>query len=272
MSSDDSRKCWTRRSVIALTSLACLAACLMAGTAWAAESAFIGEWKLDPAKSKMPDEMKVEKKGGAKYAFDFGGVPETIVVDGTFQPGYGKTLLSVKAEAPDTWIVQRKEGGRLQLKATWKLSEDGRTLADYFRRFQADGSTLSMHSVYERTGEGSGFVGGWQSIKETMNSRFSIQVKAFQGDGFSLITPSQHSAKSVKLDGKDYPREGPNAGQGASSSARRVDERTLLITDKAGGKVSDTEEIRLSTDLKTLTMTVRIPGRDRPTVMVFERE
>jgi hypothetical protein len=52
-----------------------------------------------------------------------------------------------------------------------------------------------------------------------------------------------------------------------------VDERTLVITDKADGKVvSDTEEIGLSADLKTLTMTVHIAGRDKPNVMVFERK
>ena len=51
-----------------------------------------------------------------------------------------------------------------------------------------------------------------------------------------------------------------------------MNERTLVITDKADGKVSDTEEIGLSADLKTLTITVNVPGRDKPSVMVFERK
>ena len=80
-------------------------------------------------------------------------------MDGTFQPGYGKTLLSVKAEAPDTWIVERKQDGRLTIKATWKLGKDGKTLTDYFREFDTDGSILSMDYVYRRMGEGSGFAG-----------------------------------------------------------------------------------------------------------------
>jgi hypothetical protein len=95
--------------------------CLATSMAWAAESPFIGEWKLDPSKTRMPDEMKVQNKGGNKYAFDFGVGAETILVDGSDQPGQGGTLLSVKADAPDTWIVERKQGGRLLLKATWKL-------------------------------------------------------------------------------------------------------------------------------------------------------
>ncbi len=75
----------------------------------------------------------------------------------------------------------------------------------------------------------------------------------------------------MKFDGKDYPNEGPGAGGGASSSAQRVDARTLVITDKVNGKVTDTETIGLSADLKTLTITTLVPGGDRPSVMVFER-
>jgi len=240
--------------------------------AWAAESPFIGEWKLDPTKSRMPDEMKVQSKGGNKYAFDFGGGTETIVVDGSDQPGYGGTLLSVKAEAPETWIVQRKKDGRLLLKATWKLSKDGSKLTDYYREFEPDGSTLSMDYVYQRTGGGSGLAADWQSNKETMNSPFLIQVKEFQGNGLSFMTPSEHKTKNVKFDGKDYPNEGPNADSGASSSIRRVDERTLVVTNKNNGKVMETEEIGLSADLNTLTITRHIPGRDKPIVMVFERK
>jgi len=249
------------------------AVCLATSMAWAAESSFIGEWKLDPSKTRMPDEMKVQNMGGNKYAFDFGAGAEAIVVDGSDQPGQGGTLLSVKAEAPDTWIVERKQGRRLLLKATWKLSNDGSTLTDYYREFESDGSTFSMDYVYQRTGGGSGFAADWQSIKETMNSPLLMQVKEFQGDGLSFVTPSRQETKNVKFDGKDYPNEGPNVGQGATSSIRRVDDRTLVITDKYDGKVMDTQEIGLSTDLKTLTITVHFVVRDKkPNVMVFERK
>lgn len=248
------------------------AVCLVAGMACAAESPFIGEWKLDPSKSRMPDEMKVRSEGGDKYVFDFGaGVAERIVVDGTDQPGLGGTLLSVKAEAPDTWIVERKKGGRSLLKATWKLAKDGSTLTDYYREFEPDGSTLSMDYVYRRTRGGSGFAADWESIRETMNSPFSIQVKEYRGDGLSFVIPSEKKTRNVKFDGKDYPNEGPNARRGATSSIQRVDDRTLVITDKAGGKVTDTETVALSADLRTLTITVHVPGRDKPNVMVFER-
>jgi hypothetical protein len=42
------------------------------------------------------------------------------------------------------------------------------------------------------------------------------------------------------------------------------------MTDKAEGKVKATEEI--TSDRKTLTMTVHIAGQSKPNVLVFERQ
>lgn len=230
--------------------------CLAMSIASAAQDPFIGDWKLDPSKSEFPDEMTLQSKGGDTYAIDFNGVIETIVADGSFQTGQAGTLLSVKPVAPDSWIVERKKGGRLLLKATWKLSKDNRTLTDYFRGIQSDGSPFNMDYVYQRTDAGSGFAAHWQSIKETMISPVLLHVKAFQGNGLSFVIPAEKFTQNLKFD-----REG---------AIRRMDERTVVITSTHIGKATATEEIRLSTDLNTLTMTQHATG-SRPTVMVFKR-
>ena len=246
---------------------------MAAGAARAGQSPFIGDWKLDASRSRTPDEMKVESKGGDTYVFDFGGGPETIVADGTDQKGLQGSLLSVERQAADTWIVKRKLDGRLMLRATWKLSADGRTLTDYYREFETDGSTTSLDYVYERTGAGgSGFAADWQSVKETNNATVLMQVKAFEGDGLSFISPSEHRTRNVKFDGKDYVIEGPNSSGKATASVRRVDDRNLALTEKMSGKVIDTQEIVLSADGKTLTITMRFVGRDKPNVLVFVRQ
>jgi hypothetical protein len=59
---------------------------------------------------------------------------------------------------------------------------------------------------------------------------------------------------------------------GMTASAQRVNERTVEMTDKISGKVRDTQEISVSADGKTLTITVHIPGRSEPDVQVFEKE
>ena len=178
-----------------------LAVCVAAGVALAAQSPFIGDWKLDASRSRTPDEMKVESKGGDTYVFDFGGGPETIVADGTDQKGLQGSLLSVERQAADTWIVKRKLDGRLMLRATWKLSADGRTLTDYYREFETDGSTTSLDYVYERTGAGgSGFAADWQSVKETNNATVLMQVKAFEGDGMLgiIVQPAPQTILNLR--------------------------------------------------------------------------
>jgi hypothetical protein len=248
------------------------AVCLVTSMASSAQSPFIGQWKFDSSRSRTPDEMKVQSLGDNKYTFDFGGGAETIVADGTDQPGVQGTLLSAKQESPDTWIVGRKKDGRLMLRATWKLSADGSTLTDYYREFESDGSTLSLDYVYQRTGGGSGFAADWQSIKETRNSPLSMEVKTYEGDGLSFITSSQQRTQNVKFDAKDYPADGARAGEGAAISTRRVDEHSLVITHKYNEKVTGTEEVGLSADLKTLTITLHYTGRDKPDVMVYQRQ
>ena len=131
---------------------------------------------------------------------------------------------------------------------------------------------MSLDYVYQRIGGGSGFAADWQSIKETRNTPLSMEVKAYDGNGLSFLTPEQHRPENMKFDGKDYSEDGSNAGQGPAISARQVDEHHLVITHKYNGKVTGTEDAELSADLKTLTITLHFVGRDKPDVMVYQRK
>ena len=136
---------------------------LMAAALWAANDPFVGEWKLNPAKSKLTDVMKVASVGGNKYAFDFGGgSPETIVVDGTDQPGIEGTTLSVTSAAPDSWKVVRKKNGHVLVTGNWELSKDGNTLKDDFTFIGPEGKSSNVKYVYQRTAGTSAFAGTWK--------------------------------------------------------------------------------------------------------------
>ena len=43
-----------------------LGVCMAASVVKAGQIPFIGEWKLDSSRSRTPDEMKVESKGGTR--------------------------------------------------------------------------------------------------------------------------------------------------------------------------------------------------------------
>ena len=250
-----------------------LVACLLTPALWAANNPFLGKWKLNSSKSRFPDEMKVMAAGPNKYAFDFGaGTPETIILDGTDQPGIRSTTLAVTVEGPDTWKVVRKKDGRVLLTATWKLSDNGATLSDFYRQNSPDGSTLSMDYVYKRTTPGSGFAATWDSVSEKMNSPYELEIKPYEDDGLTFIVPAEGNTQNVKLDGKDHPDVGPDASPDSASSGRRVNDRTLEITRKVKGEVRGTRNVELSPDLKRLTMTLHRAGQDKQTVLVFDRE
>ena len=243
------------------------------GCVAASNDAFLGEWKLDASKSKLIDVMKVASVSGNKYAFDFGGgSAETIAADGTDQPGIAGTSLSVTIEGADSWKVVRKQDGRVLLTAFWKLSKDGNTLRDDYTEFGPDGSSSNVKYVYQRTAGTSGFAGTWEGSSETVNVAIVLKVQTFEGEGLSFINASAGQTKNVKFDGKDYPNTGPNVREGSVSMGRRVNEDTLEITDKFKGKITNTRQIKLSADSKTLTMTVQVPGRREPDVLVFERQ
>lgn len=255
-----------------------LVACVVTGALAAANDPFVGEWKLNASKSKLIDVMKVASVADYKYAFDFGGgSAETIVVDGTDQPGIAGTTLAVTVEGPDSWKVVRKKDGRILLTAFWKLSKDGHTLRDDYTEFGPDGSSTNVKYVYQRTAGTSGFAGTWEGSSETLNAVLVLKVQPYEGDGLSFTTSQGETAsggetRNVKFDGKDYPNTGPNARAGSTSTARPVNEDTLEITGKFNGKITSTRQVQLSADRKILTMTVHVPGRREPDILVFERQ
>ncbi len=249
-----------------------MALSLMACAAWGADAPFVGAWKLNPTKSQLTDQMKVTSAGGNKFDFDFGAGDETVAADGTDQPGYGGTTLAVTLEGPDALKVVRKKDGHVLLTADWKLSQDGSALSDDFTSFAPDGSASNLKYVYQRTTKTSGFAGTWESASVKVNFDLTINIQPYEKDGLSIISPLSDKPRNLSFDGKDYPNLSSSAPTGSMYSAKRVDGRTVEITDKLKGKAVDTQQYMLSSDLKTLTLTIHRTGMSMPNVLVFDRQ
>lgn len=263
-----------------------LVACLVMSSVWAANDPFVGKWKVNPSKSKLNDEMKVEVAGANRYALTFApGQVDTVVADGSDQPALSGTTLSITVKGPNNWEIIRKMKGRTLLTAYWTLSEGGKTLNDAFTQYLPDGTTLFSQSlpdgstlflpyVYERAAGNTGFLGTWDSESAKVTAGIELQIQPYEGDGLSFKRSDEEMAKMIKLDGNDYPDLDPNGGdKGTAYSGRRVNERSLEITEKFKGKITGTRQIELSRDLKTLTVTVRLVGQSRPqSILVYDRE
>ena len=190
----------------------------------AAEDAFLGKWKVNPSKSKLNDEMKVEVAGANKYALTFGpGEVDTVVADGSDQPALSGTTLSITVKGPNRWEIIRKMKGRTLLTAEWTLSEDGKTLDDAFTQYLPsgmtlfsqplpDGSRLLLPYVYERTAGKSGFPGTWDSESAKVKTGIELQIQPYEDDGLSFKRSDEEMVKRIKLDGNEYPDLDPNGG------------------------------------------------------------
>ena len=128
------------------------------------------------------------------------------------------------------------------------------------------GSLLWVHPMSAQAADP--LVGTW---KRWAKSKFSpgpapksitVTFEA-AGDGVKLTADSvgaddkaSHTAYTGNYDGKDYPITGMVTGAD-TVSLRRIDARTTERTDKKGGKVVMTFTRKVSTDGKTLTVTVK---------------
>src|SRR6476659_7609660 len=167
-------------------------ACLIATTSRAADEPFIGKWKLNLSKSRLADQMTIAPAGANRYTLSFAGAgeTETLLADGTDQPGILGSTISVTVEAPGSWKIVRKQGGRTQLTANWKLSDDGKTLTDKFIGNQPDGSTSRIDLVYKRadgSASKSRIPGTWETTQEKPDSAYEMEIRPYEGDGLSFI-------------------------------------------------------------------------------------
>lgn len=255
--------------------LTLLVAFLTIGASSAAIDPFVGKWKVNPSKSQLTDEVKVEVVGGNKYAFTFGpGAVDTIVTDGTDQPAMQGTTLSVTVEGPNNWKVVRKKEGRKVISAIWTLSADGKTLNDAFTSFPPDGSPVTVHYRYQRTAGSSGFPGTWEnSVSPEVDSSIELQIQPYEGDGLSVSSNGRRTARNIKFDGRDYADTGPDVQPGSTSSGRLMNPRSVEITSKLQGGITATRQMEVSADLRTLTMKIRSPGeKESKNTLVFDRE
>ena len=237
--------------------------------------AFVGDWKMNPSRSKAIDMMRVQSLGGEAYGLDFGGgTVENIAADGVDHPGIQGTTFSITVDGADSWHVVRKKDGHVLISAMWKLSPDTNTLTDDYSELAPDGTvSLQVRYVYQRTAPGAGFAGTWEMPLPSDGLPHSvIQIRVFEANGLSFIYPAQDVTRSLRFDGKEYPMQGRGAADGTTSSGRRIGEHTLEVTDKRDGQLRKTEEIELSPDKKTLTKTSHPAGQRGVNILVFERQ
>ena len=91
-----------------------------------------------------------------------------------------------------------------------------------------------------------------------MNFVVVLQIRPFEENGLSIIDSTSQIMGNMNF---------------AASSVRRLDEYTAqLLRKKSDGGLSDFLQLKLSSDLKALTITPHSTAGDEPHILAFDRQ
>jgi len=246
--------------------------CLLVGTLCAADDPFCGKWKLNMEKSKITGEqMKIKDLGGNKYTLTFGAVSDTVTADGTDQPVHFGRTVAITPDGPNKWKMVEKKDGKVTSSMTHTLSDDGKMQSIKGTDTKVDGTTSDFDVELKRVGTGTGWAGTWESTDVKLTSPDEYDISAYEGNGLTFDTPSYKDTLSMKFDGKDYEEKGPDVAPGSMTSGKRLDTNSIEVTDKVKGQVMDHTKYQVSSDGKTLTLTIRETGQPHAVTIVYDK-
>jgi hypothetical protein len=235
---------------------------------------FLGKWKLDLAKSKLTGQtILIEEVPGDGYMFKEDEHSDTILADGLDHPTHFGETMSITRKTTEEWdITYKSTDGRVLMNTVWKVSPDGKTLTYTATGTRLNGQKFRNQMIARRVSGTNGLAGTWESTGVNLSAPDDIHIDAYGKDGHIVMFPGRQATIKMKFDGKDYREEGPTVEDGATTSGRRIDERTIETTEKIKGKVVESARATVSADGNVQTIVVTEPGEKNPVVLVYERE
>jgi hypothetical protein len=241
--------------------------------ATAAGDPFVGDWKLNAAKSRFSGfEEKIEDLGGYKYRFTVGDRVETIVLDGEDHPTGDGTTWALRKIGPNQWKSIDKINGQIIAISTWTISNDGRIFTSVTEGVKNDGSTYKSEFTARRLAGTSGLIGTWGNPEFKRHVPVNWQIQPYQGDGLSLISRDDGARVDLKLDGKQYPLRGPSVAPGSSVSGTRPAQRTIELFDRVNGRLINAQRLQVSEDGKVLAVGTSLTGTTLSAVDYYDRQ
>jgi len=243
---------------------------------------FVGTWKENQSKSRSsissaltytftaePDGFISIVRGGVQLR-------DRVRMDGKeYQtPGAeGRTVSWVKANDM-LYNSTIKRDGALVATARWILSEGGKHLRQETTPVRANGDNDVNIIEYVRTsGDGDTLLGEWKPVSSRSAVPDSFVITLI-GDELRVFYPKYGSTLyTMRLDGKQYPLNGPNALPGTATAAQAVAMRSLRRTTFRAGKPSLEIVMTVSADGNTMTVTTHTPdSSDEPSLFVYEKQ
>ena len=244
------------------------------GAASAADSPFVGTWKLNVEKSKLAGESFTytatatgfQYSNGSTVKFDFA----TDGKDYTVLPG--RTVSWTKSGA-NAWDSIYKDGhGTVLSKVHRVLSADGKTMTVVSTDYHADGTTSEETDVRQRVSGGPGLAGTWKEMKVNRASEMMI-ISVPSAGHIKYEIPRQKDILEGPVDGTASPVKGPSALEGATIAFKQMSSTELAWTYANKSTVLQKGVDSVSSDGKLLTSTGWAPGKEsEKTIEVYDKQ
>lgn len=258
-----------RNTLRAAALILCAAAVVVA----AADPAYVGKWKLNPAKSDFGQLTAIyEAVPGGGYKATMDGLSYTFKTDGKEVPTPWGTMTSVKSIDANTWESTNTVNGKLMSTETIKLSPDGKTLNIDSKMMKASGETANNTMSFARVSGGPGLAGTWKAAKMASNSPATMDIAMKGTDGLVLKFVDQGGVCDGKFDGKDYPATGTLWPAGWTCVLSKGGDQAFNVTWKKDGKAMYQSTFTASADGKTLTEMGGAAATTEKIKAVYERQ
>ncbi len=239
---------------------------------WASDPPYVGQWKLNPAKSDFGETtVTYEGMAGGQMKFTADGQSYTFKTDGKEYATPWGTSSAWKAVDANTWEVTSKANAKVVGTATLKLAADGKTLSVDARNIKASGEASNDVAVYERLSGGPGLAGKWKTKNLKIGSPGTMSISPGGSDGMTLTFVEEKASCAAKFDGKDYPATGPVWPSGWTCAIAKSGTTALDVTWKREGKVMYKDTLTPSADGKTLVDVGAAPGTTEKAKAVYDR-
>jgi hypothetical protein len=245
----------------------------IASPALAADSPFVGTWKVDRAKSSFAgDSMTYKAMPDGTYAFNYGTATHyTFACDGkTFKTDVAGYSGTCKKTGPQSYAFTSITNGKLTDEDTVTISADGKTYTDAGTHYRPDGKTAHDTTVYTRVGSGSGIAGTWKTAKVSSNAPYSLVFTSTPA-GIEMVNPDYKWKVVMKTDGSKAMLTGPTVPSGAYVVTTADGPSTMHVAYKLGDKTFSDNTMKVSADGSTLSWTSQAPG-NTATTMVYDKQ
>lgn len=260
----------TRLRVRAAVFLAVLA---LAATLAAADLPWVGQWKINVARSNYGElTVTYADVGAGEMQATADGMTWKFKMDGKDYPDpWGGTAAWKQIDAT-SWESVNKLKGKVISTDVRRLSADGKTLTITSKGTRPDGKPFSDEYVFARVSGGPGLAGKWKTSKVSYSGPSVADISAHDTDGLAVRVDDWGMSWNAKFDGKENPVKGPNVPDGFTMALKRTGPKSLEYVQRQNGKELYKGTWTVADDGKTLTIVDAAVGTNEKTTLVFDRQ